>query len=155
MSILSTDWRIFHAPFGSFSTAHARPRHWESFHGAWAAEIMAALNRGILPEDYFTETQVSLGGRVEVDFPSFQNPLHNQPNGAVAVALQTWAPPAVDAVLPTVFPDEFEVLVYGAVGGPTLVAAVELVSPRTKIGRKRAALSPPNVRPTFMPGLGW
>ena len=35
---------------------HFRPplsesRHWESFHGLWACEIVRQLNRGGLPED--------------------------------------------------------------------------------------------------------
>jgi hypothetical protein len=34
--------------------------------------------------------------------------------------------------LPAVFPDEAEVLVFNSEGGPTLVGAIELVSPRHK-----------------------
>src|SRR5207237_3169824 len=43
-----------------------------------------------------------------------------------------WAPPAPVAVLPAVFPDNFEVQVFSNVSGPTLVAAIELVSPGNK-----------------------
>ncbi len=38
-------------------------RHWESFHGGWAYEMMAALNRGLLPEGYFAEAQVHISRR--------------------------------------------------------------------------------------------
>jgi hypothetical protein len=34
--------------------------------------------------------------------------------------------------LPALFPDEVEVLVFSSEGGPTLVGAIELVSPRNK-----------------------
>src|SRR5262249_48267670 len=40
-------------------------------------------------------------------------------------------PPRV-AVMPAVFPDDFEVHVFSSAAGPTLVAAVELVSPGNK-----------------------
>ena len=50
----------------------AGPRHWESFHAAWASEIMAVLNRRVLPPGYFAETQVHVGSRVEIDVPTFE-----------------------------------------------------------------------------------
>jgi hypothetical protein len=112
----------------------AGPRHWESFHGGWAYEIMAALNRSILPAGYFAEAQVHIGSRVEVDVASFE-----QPEGAAAavdknggVAVQAWAPPATALVMPALFPDEIEVQIFDSSAGATLVAAVELVSPRNK-----------------------
>src|SRR5262249_56586710 len=40
-------------------------------------------------------------------------------------------PPRV-AVMPAVFPDDFEVQVFSSAAGPTLVAAIELVSPGNK-----------------------
>ncbi|MFO0811433.1 MAG: DUF4058 family protein [Gemmataceae bacterium] len=115
---------------------HFRPplsesRHWESFHGLWAGEIVRQLNRGGLPHGYFAEAQVQIGGRVEIDVATFDGEdARPGTNGAVAVA--TWAPPAATMVLPAVFPDEIEVRVFASSGGPTLVAAVELVSPANK-----------------------
>ena len=45
--------------------------------------------------------------------------------------MQAWS--ATDVMLmPAVFPDEIEVQVIQRSGGPTLVAAIELVSPRNK-----------------------
>lgn len=52
--------------------------------------------------------------------------------GGVAVAPAVWAPPAPRAVVPAAFADDFEVRVFSGRGGPTLVAAVELVSPANK-----------------------
>lgn len=109
-------------------------RHWESFHSTWCTCIMSSLNQR-LPERYFAESETQVGGRIEVDVAT----LEGQPersavgNGAVGgVAVETWAPPATTLVMPTVFPDEFEVRIFDSSGGATLVAAIELVSPGNK-----------------------
>ncbi len=107
-------------------------RHWESFHASWANEIMAALNEGGLPEGYFAETQVHFGSRVEVDVATLherQAGPSSGPNGGVAV--ESWATTQV-LTMPAVFPDEIEVQVIQSSGGPTLVGAIELISPRNK-----------------------
>src|SRR5207244_8355500 len=44
----------------------------------------------------------------------------------------TWTPPAPDFVMPAIFPDSVEMLIYKEGGGSTLVGAVELVSPGNK-----------------------
>src|SRR5439155_20521705 len=117
---------------------HFRPpisttRHWESFHAAWAAEIMRTLNRGVLPAGCFAETQVHVGSRVEVDVASFeQNGAAGHGPGQAAgggVAVATWTEPAT-LVMPNVFPDEVEIQVFSTDTGATLVGAIELVSPR-------------------------
>ncbi|MCI0464472.1 MAG: DUF4058 family protein [Gemmataceae bacterium] len=95
---------------------HFRPplsetRSWESFYGAWAVEITAALNRTLLPDNCFAEVQFALSSRIDVD-------LH--------------PPQAPALVLPTSFPDDIEVQVFRSSGGANLVAAVELVSPANK-----------------------
>jgi hypothetical protein len=119
----------FHPPL-------ADRRHWESFHAAWATEIMRALNREVLPPGCFAEAQVHIGSRVEIDVATF-----DQEHGAAAqagngnsggVAVGTWASPATALIMPAVFPDEIEVQVFRMAGGATLVAAIELVSPRNK-----------------------
>jgi hypothetical protein len=117
----------FHGPL-------SKARHWESFHGSWAYEIMGALNAGILPPGYFAEAGVHVGGPVEVDVASFEE-WPTEANGSAAnggVAVQTWAPPVATLIMPAVFPDDIEVKVFRQEGGPTLVAAVELVSPANK-----------------------
>src|SRR5438132_5144703 len=117
----------FHPPL-------SRERHWESFHAAWAGSIADALNR-VLPRGYFAEELTHAGAGTEIDVDTFERarpaPAANGPGG-VAVAPAVWAPPAPVAVVPAVFADDFEVRVFPARGGPTLVAAVELVSPANK-----------------------
>ena len=110
-------------------------RHWESFHSAWASEIMARLNQKVLPDGYFAEATVTLSGRIEVDVASFEEErLHAgpDPSGNGGVAVETWAPPVTTLLMPAIFPDDIEVQVFSSSGGPTLVAAIELVSPGNK-----------------------
>jgi hypothetical protein len=111
-------------------------RHWEGFHGWWAAAIAGRLNESLLPPEYFAEFQVTVGTRIEVDVATFTENGVPQPPGtdgaAVAVQAQVWAPPAPVAVFPALFPDDFEVQVFSSAAGPVLVAAIELVSPGNK-----------------------
>lgn len=121
---------------------HFRPplsaaRHWESFHAAWAGTIADSLNMDLLPTGYFAEEHVHVGSRVEIDVATFDSRADSGAHasgsgGAVAVAAPTWAPPAPTMVWPAVFPDSLEVLIYSGEAGPTLVAAIELVSPGNK-----------------------
>jgi hypothetical protein len=119
----------FHPPLNQL-------RHWESFHAAWATEIMRTLNRKVLPANCFAEAQVHVGGRVEIDVATFEQ---DQPALAGAtgsngggVAVETWAPPLARLTMPAVFPDEIEVQIFHTSGGATLVAAIELISPGNK-----------------------
>src|SRR3954468_72674 len=105
----------FHPPL-------SQRRHWESFHAAWAAEIMRTLNRDVLPPGCFAEAQVHVGGRVEVDVAAFEQAAAAA-EGDGGGAGQTWAPPAAAMVVPAVFPDEIAVQVFHTSGGATLVAA--------------------------------
>jgi hypothetical protein len=110
-------------------------RHWEAFHGRWATAMSDALNE-TLPQNYFAESQVTLGTRVEVDVATLtQGAAPESPDsGGTATAVQTrlWAPPTPVAVFPAFFPDDFAVHVFSSEAGPTLVAAIELVSPGNK-----------------------
>lgn len=110
-------------------------RHREGSHGRWAAAMSDALNE-TLPQEYFAEFQVTLGTRVEVDVATFTEaaaPGGAGPDGAgTAVQTRVWTPPAPVAVFPAQFPDDFAVHVFSIVAGPTLVAAIELVSPGNK-----------------------
>lgn len=96
--------------------------------------MTAALNGGILPSGYFAEAQVHVGSPVEVDVASFEEGEErvNGPESNGGVAVQTWAPAVATLVMPALFPDDIEVRVFRQEGGPTLVAAVELVSPGNK-----------------------
>jgi hypothetical protein len=116
----------FHPPL-------SEKRHWESFHASWATQIMAMLNRDVLPPGYFAETQVHVGSRVEVDVASFEEArLSSGREEPRNVAVAMWAPPAAAVVIPAVFPDEIEIQVYSTATGATLVAGIELVSPGNK-----------------------
>ena len=110
-------------------------RHWEGLHGWWAAAMSDALNEH-LPEEYFAEFQTALGTRIEMDVASCteaDSPVSSHPDGtATAVQTRVWAPPTPVAVMPAEFPDDFEVQVFSNIAGPTLVAVIELVSPRNK-----------------------
>jgi hypothetical protein len=119
----------FHAPLKD-------ERHWEAFHSRWAGALADALNE-VLPKNYVAEEHTHSSNRVEIDVATFEkassSPLAgSNGGGAVGVASEVWAPPAPALVLPSVFPEDFEVLVFSTRGGPTLVAAIELVSPRNK-----------------------
>jgi hypothetical protein len=119
----------FHPPLSNL-------RHWESFHAAWATEIMRTLNRNVLPPGCFAEAQVHVGSRVEIDVATFEQD-HATASGASesnggGVAIETWAPPATALVMPAVFPDEIEVQVFRTSGGAALVGAIELISPGNK-----------------------
>ncbi len=114
-------------------------RHWESFHARWAASLADALNAGLLPPGYFAEIQLKLGGRIEVDVPTLEGMVNGtgsgstrQEGGVATLTAPVWAPPAPALELAAAFPDEVEVLVFNSEGGPTLVAAIELVSPSNK-----------------------
>src|ERR1700722_18728041 len=85
-------------------------RHWESFHAAWATEIMRTLNRKVLPPGCFAEAQVHVGSRVEIDIATFEQNQHEltgatEANGG-GVAVETWAAPVTSLVMPAIFSDE-------------------------------------------------
>ena len=43
-----------------------------------------------------------------------------------------WTPPKSDLQIPAIYPDMIETLIYSTEAGPTLVGAVEFVSPGNK-----------------------
>jgi hypothetical protein len=110
-------------------------RHWEAFHSRWAGALADALNAGDLPENLFAEPSVHIGGQAQVDVATLDQVIGPTANGAGAtrtLSRPAQAAPAPTWVLPAVFPDSFEVKVFSTESGPTLVAAIELVSPSNK-----------------------
>lgn len=116
-------------------------RHWESFHGRWAALIAETLDQGLLPAGYFAEIQVHVGS-IQVDVAAFQggSPLRPSPRngegtdpggGTATLIAPAWAPPVPDLTMPALVPDEIEVQVFSE-SARDLVAAIELVSPGNK-----------------------
>ncbi len=110
-------------------------RHWEGFHSRWANALVDVLNEELLPPGFFAEAHIHLGARVEVDAATFQRQQPAGPGNGPATATlpaRVWTPPEPTLALPVAFPDTFEVRVVGTEAGPTLVAAIELVSPSNK-----------------------
>lgn len=120
----------FHPPL-------SEERHWDGFHSKWANVLVDALNETLLPPGYFAEPHVHIGAPVEIDAATFERghtdgPART-PDGATAtLPVQVWSPSAPTLVMPAAFPDTFEVRVFRTEAGPTLVAAIELVSPANK-----------------------
>jgi hypothetical protein len=82
-----------------------------------------------LPEGYFAEANVQFG--IEIDVATCEE---SGPAGPVAPdAPERWTAPAPTQTMRAALIDEIvEVLVFGSRGGPTLVGAIELVSPANK-----------------------
>jgi len=109
---------------------HFRPplslrRHWHAFHNAWSTYLASHLNDQ-LPQGYFAEANVQFGIEIDVATWEEEGPA---PTGAVA----GWTAPAPTQTVPvTLIGDVVEVLVFDREGGPTLVGAIELLSPANK-----------------------
>jgi hypothetical protein len=116
----------FHAPLRG-------QRHWEGFHHAWAVNMTQHLNRAVLPDGFFAESEISLGATLEIDVAGFE---HGDGQGTLPtqVATAVWAPPkpALSFVADYSRLEVCEVRVYEDLGGPQLRAAIELVSPANK-----------------------
>jgi len=114
-------------------------RDWHSFYSAWATAIAISLNQH-LPDGYFAEPNVQFG--VEIDVATLQESegsSESRPsNGSglaqvSAAAANESTPPAPVQTLPfQPATDTVEVTIYNTEAGPTLVGAIELVSPANK-----------------------
>ncbi len=108
-------------------------RHWESLHTTWAVCLADALTAQ-LPEGYFVEVQTHSGALAQIDVATFEEV--SSPgaaaDGTATATATAWTLPAAEMTMPAVFPEGFEVRVLSAREGPTLVAAVELISPGNK-----------------------
>jgi hypothetical protein len=111
-------------------------RQWESFYSNWATRLADALNDRWLPPEFVAEETAHGGGHLEIDVATYQESAAGPPlpNGgpALTLAAPTYAPSAPARTLPAVFPDTFQVRIFTAAGGLTLVAVIELVSPSNK-----------------------
>ncbi len=95
--------------------------------------MVERLNGTILPQGYLAQAQVHIGGWFAVDVATFETTPAGT-NGAAqgGVAIRDLGASGTALAFPAVFPDELEVRVFSTRAGPTLVAAVELVSPDNK-----------------------
>jgi hypothetical protein len=118
---------------------HFRPpvdhKHsWDALHGGWPAMMVMKLSE-MLPEGYAAAPGVRLGAAFEIDVSASERAEPTEEalgdEGATPLA---WKVPAPTLTLETDLPeqDEYEVRVYDAHRGRTLVAVIELVSPSNK-----------------------
>src|SRR5438874_459757 len=117
---------------------HFRPplsvrKSWESIHGGWAFVMAQRLNKAVLSDQFESESKVHQGTVVEIDVATYEDEARTSGfgadgNGAVATAVEVFAPPAppITGEVALTDPDVFEVQVYKRAGGWKLVAAVEL-----------------------------
>jgi hypothetical protein len=110
---------------------------WEELHGQWPAVIVQQLRKR-LPPGYAVGPRVPSGSQIEIDVAAFEKGEPPSPSGASegngGVAVAVWTPPQPSLDVETTLPDydEYEVRVYDATRGRTLVAAIEIVSPANK-----------------------
>jgi hypothetical protein len=119
----------FHPPLST-------ERRWESFHTSWGTRIADAPAQRWLPPNYIAEEHAHFGPSLEIDVGTFARETQvngAEESGAVAtIGPKVGAAPVADGVLSAVFPDTFEIRVLCMDTGPTLVAAIELISPGNK-----------------------
>ncbi len=114
---------------------HFRPplstrRHWHAFHNAWATYLATDLNQR-LPEGFFAEPNVQFG--IEIDVAAFDETAFDENRDAEAEGLKSWQPPAPSQTIAFEPSDAVvEINILGSKAGPTLNAAIELVSPANK-----------------------
>ena len=103
---------------------------WHGFHNGWASNIAAALNE-VLPPEYHAQPNVQFGIEIDVATIEHRGGSHADGGGSASAP---WAAPAPTLTVPLpVVSDVVEVLVRGGLGGgPSVVGAVELVSPANK-----------------------
>src|SRR5207302_680204 len=107
------------------------PRRWEGFHHAWGTFIAQQLNQETLPPGYFAESEISVGPELEIDVGTLEL---TGSNGGKQGATAVWSPPRPKLAVKVDFAhlDSYEIRVYQDLGGATLRAAIELVSPANK-----------------------
>jgi hypothetical protein len=110
---------------------------WDELRGGWPMVIVQQLRKQ-LPAGYVAAPRVHAGAQVEIDVATFERDSdssavpESERDGGVATAV--WAPAEPSVAVETALPDddEYEVRIYDAERGRTLVAAIEIVSPANK-----------------------
>ncbi len=113
---------------------HFRPplstrRHWHSFHNAWSTYLADDLNQR-LPEGYFAEPNAQFG--IEIDVATYSE-VDSGTSSRWLEEYPQWIPESPTVTLPfQLNTDVIEVQVFSFQEGPTLVGAIELISPANK-----------------------
>src|SRR5262249_51588221 len=118
-------------------------KSWPGVHSQWMSMIVQRLNGAVLSSEFEAEPEVHLGTALAIDVATYEEddgPTESGRNGVngstwgVATAVQPYAPPfpPITGDVSMTDVDTFEVQIYRDSGGWTLVAAIELVSPRNK-----------------------
>ena len=129
---------------------HFRPpldnvHSWDELPGGWPMMMVRQLIE-VLPEPYFAAPSVHLGTLFEVDVGTYDDasPRPDDGNGRLqsgGAAVATYAPPQPTVTLEPELPsqDVYEVRIYDSRRHRRLVAAIEIVSLRTKTVPSREA----------------
>ncbi|MEM9906732.1 MAG: DUF4058 family protein [Cyanobacteria bacterium P01_D01_bin.44] len=105
-------------------------RHWHSFHNAWATYIASELNQQ-LPANFFAEPNVQFG--IEIDIAAFEESTSDASTGEVIPFPLNWVPPEPAQRIEIIPTSEIvEISIFNNEAGPTLLGAIELVSPANK-----------------------
>lgn len=109
------------------------------FHHTWITEIQRALNRGLLPPEYYALAEQIAGGLgpdvLTLQHPANGKPLRSEPSGGLALAV---APPRVEFRLRTEadqYAAKAKAVVIRHKSNHEVVAVVEIVSPGNKNNR--------------------
>ena len=99
------------------------PRRWEGFHHAWAANIAQHLNREVLPDEFFAESEISIGPTLEIDVADVELTNGREPAGTATATERRFGPPPnrsslSRSILPAL--DVCEVRVYEDLGGSAI-----------------------------------
>jgi hypothetical protein len=101
--------------------------------------LVETLNDEWLSHEFLAVEHTHSGPNAEIDVAAYERysgpaPTPTLPNGPATATLpaRVWAPPEPALTMPAMFPESFEVRVFNSVGGMTLVAAIELISPGNK-----------------------
>src|SRR5438132_172803 len=91
----------------------------------------------IVPPEVQVQEHCHAGPSLEIDIATFQE--KDGPSGAPrngppehTKTLTAWSPPPALYAMPAVFTDSYEVRVFSTMGGLTLVAVIEFISPGNK-----------------------
>jgi hypothetical protein len=115
----------------------SRQVSWEEIHGQWPAVIVQQLKTQ-LPPGYVSGPKVHVGSSIEIDIATYEQdnapPSLSARNDEDPTTTATWTATAPSLTVETDIPDddEYEVRIYDAERGRTLVAVIELVSPGNK-----------------------